>query len=119
MPQKLEPEHLQTAHAWLGEIRAKLTTYAADDDELLFRMRRKLSRELEIDERGNAADRARVKKKLYRMQNGKCAFCGNAMELKGCHAHRIKAMLGYFAEGNVQLVHAHCHVQQQDEAGYT
>jgi len=117
MPRKLDNTDLQVAHAWIGEIRSKLTAYAGDDRELLFRMRRKISRVLVNDERGNPADRKRLKEKKWRLQNGRCQFCDQAMPIKGSHLHRHKAIDGYTVE-NTDLVHAECHHRQQDEVGY-
>lgn len=108
----LNEEQLAQANALLAEIRARIKAVAGDDPALVFAYTRKLSKELNYDERGKPAKRGRFKKALHKAQGGKCAHCGLPLELKGSVADRHEAPGGY-KTGNVDLIHAGCDQERQ------
>jgi hypothetical protein len=118
MPNRnLGPDELTLANELLKDIRERLAALARGDRQLLFAYRRKVVKELLYDERGKPNARAKMKALKWGQQNGKCAHCGEALELKYSELDRKSAIDGYTAE-NTELVHAKCHQARQAAKGY-
>ena len=113
----LTSDELRLATELLSEIRHRLATLANNDQSLLFAYRRKIAKELGYDERGKPALRNKLKALKWGAQNGKCAHCGQPLELKYSHLDRKTASNGYTAE-NTELLHADCHHQRQAAKQY-
>jgi hypothetical protein len=60
--------------------------------------------------------RRRLKRKLYKTQNGLCGMCRKKVELKGSELDRTEAPAGY-NELNVTLVCHECHTSAQAANG--
>ena len=101
----------------LEEVRSKLVELSGKDGELLWALRRKLSKELTYDERGKPAHRKKLKAKKRAEQDNKCAVCGASLPDKNAELDCIEAMKGYIAE-NTRLIHQDCHRQIQEERGF-
>ncbi len=114
---KLTEEELLRAREVLDDVRERLKKLSADDPDLLFAYRRKVSKELVYDERKKPQDRRKLKKFMWTLQNGMCAHCHKDMPLKRSELDRREAAKGYVKE-NVELVHAHCHHERQEANGY-
>ena len=98
----------------LEEVRSKLVELSGEDDELLWALQRKLSKELTYDERGKPAHRKKLKAKKRAEQDNKCAVCGASLPDKYAVLDRIEAMEGYTLE-NTRLICQNCdrHAQQE------
>ncbi len=119
MPNRnLSADELKLANDLLEEIRDRLATLAGDDELLRFSYRRKISKELQYDERGKPGARKQLKTLKWALQNRKCAHCGEDMPLKYSELDRKNAADGY-TEENTELVHAKCHHDRQAAKGYT
>lgn len=92
---------------------AELVRLAGGDDQLLWALRRKLTKELGYLERGCPQKRSALKQKKYHQQKRKCAVCGRYMRRKGSELDRRQAIDGYTLE-NTRLVHHHCHFKDQE-----
>lgn len=118
MPNRnLTAGELKQANELLTEIRKRLSTLAAGDPLLLFAYRRKISKELQYDERGKPSARRELKALKWGQQDGKCTHCGKALPLKYSELDRKNAADGYTSE-NTELVHAPCHQERQAAKGY-
>ena len=114
---RLKPEERSRLNAFLEEVRSRLVELAVGDRELHFALRRRLYIRLTYDERGTPADRRRLKISKHEKQRGNCAICQCPLEIAESELHRLNAMDGYTAT-NTQLVHHHCHRDQQSAAGF-
>jgi hypothetical protein len=87
---------------------------ASGDDQLLWALRRKLSKELSYLERGSPMKRKALKLAKRVEQHGLCAICGQPLPEQGAVPDRKEAMVGYRLE-NTRLVHHECdrHVQAE------
>ena len=104
-------------NALLEKIRAEIAALCGDDRQFLHLCRRRIFTRLERDERGNPADRRRLKRKKWRQQNGKCAMCHGDMPERESELDRFNAVAGYTIE-NTQLLHHECHRRQQIDRGF-
>lgn len=104
---KLNPAQTAQADELFARLKADLQTLANGDEDLLFNFRRKMYKELMYDERGTPLARQRLKKTMWKKQEGKCAVCGKELALEGSELERIYAPKG-FVEDNVKLVHHEC-----------
>jgi hypothetical protein len=114
----LSPEELKLANQLLADVRERLKELSGDDALLHFAYRRKVMKELSYDERGKPAARNKLKAMKWGLQNGKCAHCKRAMDLKYSELDRKNASDGYTPE-NTDLVHAKCHHERQAQKNYT
>jgi len=100
-----------------ADVRAKLDAASGGDDQLLWALRRKLSKELSYLERGKPMVRKALKLAKRVEQHGLCAICGQLLPEQGAVLDRKEAMAGYTLE-NIQLVHHECDRKLQAERGF-
>lgn len=111
---KLTEEEQLKARSLLDQIRTALNGLAAGDPELLFAYRRKLTKELQYDERSKPAQRKSLKRRKLIAQAGKCAVCGGELPpaALGAVLDRINAMDGY-TDSNTRLLCRDCDLEIQ------
>jgi hypothetical protein len=118
MPNRnLSVEEIKLANELLKSVRQQLVALSGGDRFLLFAYRRKVVKELLYDERGKPGARGKLKAFKLGHQQGKCAHCGEALDLKYSELDRRNAVDGYTPE-NTELVHAKCHQARQAEKRY-
>jgi RNA polymerase-binding transcription factor DksA len=101
----------------ISEVRTRLKELSKGDDDLMWALRRKLTKELGYDERSKPMYRKILKLKKMAAQKGFCAVCGKEPPEKNSVLDRLEAMGGY-TEQNTRLICAVCNVQIQEERGY-
>jgi hypothetical protein len=101
----------------LTQVRERLAALSSGDGELLWALRRKLSKELSYDERGRPGDRRTLKAFKRGEQGGLCALCKNSLPAKGAVLDRLQAMPGYTPD-NTRLICVPCDTKVQEERGY-
>jgi hypothetical protein len=113
---KLTDEEREKANALLHTIRQNLDELSGGDRTLRFAFNRKISKELQYDERGTPVERRVLKGQKFGEQGGICPVCNDALEPRGRNAEldRLEAMDGYTA-ANTRLVHHQCHRESQEE----
>lgn len=114
---RLTTDELATANALLDELRARMSTLAAGDADLLFALRRKIAKELTYDERSKPLERRRLKAQKRREQNGFCAVCNRPLPPSYTVLDRFEAAKGYTAE-NTRLICESCDRAVQQQRGY-
>ncbi|MCA1594322.1 MAG: hypothetical protein LC754_17185 [Acidobacteria bacterium] len=119
MPNRqLSSEELEHLFAPLiTEVRRRLDDLSQGDKDLLWALRRKLSKELIYDERGKPTQRRKLKELKRVEQDNKCHQCKTSLPLKYVVLDRIEAMQGYTPE-NTHLLCQACDIQVQHERGY-
>ena len=100
-----------------ADVRAKLDAASGGDDQLLWALRRKLSKELSYLERGKPMERKALKLAKRVEQHGLCAICGQPLPEQGAVLDRKEAMAGYTLE-NTRLVHHECDRRVQAVRGF-
>lgn len=115
---KLDADQLLQARAILQEIQGRIQALSNGDPDTAFAFRRKIAKELTYLERSKPPKRKRLKARLWKAQNGRCAECGKEMEAKGSILDRKVAKLGY-TEANVELVHRDCDEKRQAAKKYS
>jgi ribosomal protein L44E len=100
-----------------ADVKETLEELSGGDRELLFALRRKLSKELSYLERGKPMERKLLKAAKRAEQRGLCARCAQDLPLQGAELDRLEAMAGYTTENTRLLCHA-CHVAVQVERGF-
>jgi hypothetical protein len=98
-------------------VRAGLEQLAGGDPELLFALRRKVSKELVYDERKKPMVRRRLKALKRKQQGGLCSVCSQPLPQKYCVLDRLNAVAGYTVE-NTRLICPGCDVATQQSRGY-
>ena len=101
----------------LERLRLDLLEASGGNEEVLFSMKRYISKRLEFDERGTPAQRRKLKDQKWKSQRGLCAGCKGDLPERGAELDRFKAMDGY-TDANTQLVCHACHRQAQEERGF-
>jgi hypothetical protein len=114
----LDAEELKQANRLLTEIRQRIDALAGGDLLLRFAYRRKVYKELIYDEREKPGVRRKIKIQKYDEQRGKCAHCGEQMQIKYSELDRRDAADGYTVE-STELIHGSCHIARQAAKGYT
>ncbi|MFY9826729.1 MAG: hypothetical protein WAM82_35570 [Thermoanaerobaculia bacterium] len=99
------------------EVRLRLKDLSADDDNLHWALRRKLSKELTYDERGKPMQRRKLKELKRAEQDNKCQLCKSSLPAKYVVLDRIEAMSGYTPE-NTRLLCQACDTKVQIERDY-
>ncbi len=102
----------------LSLVKNELQQISSGNAQLLWALRRKLTKELGYLERGTSLERTKLKAIKWRTQKGLCALCGKLLPQKNSELDRREAYLGY-KEANVRLVHHECHVKDQEIKKYT
>jgi DNA repair exonuclease SbcCD ATPase subunit len=117
---KLTEAELRMANSLLKEVRESIEKLSEDDLDLRFALRRKIAKELTYDERGKPMQRKKLKLKMLRLQDGKCAVCAKALPLlaRGAVLDRQNTMDGYVVE-NVKLICRDCDEKLQEKRGFT
>ena len=101
----------------LAKLRLDLEETSGGNEELLFSMRRYISKRLEFDERGTPTQRRKLKDHKWKSQRGLCAVCNGQLPERGSELDRLKAIDGYTA-ANTQLVCHTCHRAAREERGF-
>lgn len=115
---KLTIEELKSLAApLLKSVRARLVKLTAGDSDLLFALRRKLSKELQYDERGKPMARRKLKMAKALEQDGRCPLCKKRLPDRGAVLDRIVAMRGYTTD-NTRLLCPPCDTTVQKERNY-
>ena len=105
------------ANPLLMTIRNKLQKLSNGDKELLWALRRKISKELDYDERSKPVQRAALKKRKRMEQENLCTLCKKMLPEDGSVLDRLKAMDGY-TDQNTRLLCPTCDYKVQKERGY-
>ena len=96
------------ARAILDHVRGEIDRLSNGDADVLFAARRYIKARLQLDERGAAQQRGRLRTRLFDRQQGKCTICAKPLaKLSGAHVHRGGP--GGYTEENTILVHPECH----------
>jgi len=101
----------------ISEVRTRLKNLGKGDENLMWALRRKLTKELGYDERSKPMHRKILKLKKMAAQKGLCAVCRKALPEKNSVLDRFEAMDGY-TEQNTRLICADCNVKIQEQRGY-
>jgi hypothetical protein len=103
----------------IAEIRTRLTELSKGDNDLMWALRRKLTKELGYDERSKPMQRKMLKLKKMASQRGLCAVptCMKELPEKNSVLDRLEAMGGYTVE-NTRLICVECNLRIQEERGY-
>jgi uncharacterized protein with PIN domain len=116
---KLTAEQRERSRLILERTRQEITEAAGADPLAEFSIRRYIYIRLQYDERGNPAQRKKLKMKLFDKQLGRCPLCQEPLiALNGAELHRTQASTGY-TEDNTTLVHPACHRKQQADRNYS
>jgi hypothetical protein len=99
------------------DVVSRLQSLANGDRQLLWALRRKLTKELNYLERGKPIERAKLKTLKRMEQKGLCAIKGEPLPTKGAVLDRFEAFLGYTAE-NTRLICPECDAQEQERKKY-
>jgi hypothetical protein len=115
---QLTKNELETlAYPLLADGRGKLETLSNGDGELLWALRRKITKELGYDERSKPALRTALKKRKRKEQNGLCSLCCKPLPEDGSVLDRLEAMGGY-TEKNTRVLCPTCDRKIQKERGF-
>jgi hypothetical protein len=95
------------AYPVLAGIRRRLSKLSGGDEELLWALRRKITKELLYDERSKPAHRTALKKRKRKEQNNLCAVCRQPLPNDGSVLDRLQAMAGY-TDANTQVLCPTC-----------
>lgn len=101
----------------LDKLRADIQQLAADDEAVIFQMKRYISKRLEFDERGTPTARRKLKDMKWKLQRGLCAECKGDLPIRGSELDRTVAILGY-TEENTRLVCHACHRSTQEAKNF-
>lgn len=115
MPELLD-ENRAKAVVILERLRVDILAAAAGDRDLIFQMKRYISKRLEFDERGTPTHRRKLKELMWKKQGGLCAQCKTGLPERGAELDRFKAMDGYTVQ-NTQLLCHTCHMKVQELRG--
>ena len=99
------------------EIRSRLARLSEGDEELLWALRRKLTKELGYEERSKPMHRKVLKLQKRVEQNNQCEACHGVLPDPGAVLDRIEAMKGYTKE-NTRLLCPECDTTAQQNRGY-
>ena len=116
MPNRqLSKNELETmAYPLLAEVRGRFRELSNGDEELLWALRRKITKELGYDERNKPAHRTALKKRKRKEQKNLCALCVELLPEDGSVLDRLVAMDGY-TELNTRLLCPICDRKIQKE----
>lgn len=98
-------------------VKAEMDRLSGGDPDILWALRRKLTKELGYLERRCPQTRAALKRRKMKEQDGKCAICSHPLPVKGAELDRRTAVDGY-TDANTRLIHHGCHVEDQRRKGY-
>jgi hypothetical protein len=103
----------------IENVRTRLTELSKGDKELMWALRRKLTKELGYDERSKPMQRKMLKLKKLASQKGLCAIptCRKELPERNSVLDRLEAMGGYTLE-NTRLICHECNLRIQEERGY-
>lgn len=116
---RLTTTELETlAYPLLAKVREKLQELSNGDAELLWALRRKITKELGYDERGKPMMRTALKKKKREAQSNRCARCSEPLPAYGSVLDRLNAMDGYTDE-NTRVLCPKCDKEVQQERNFS
>ena len=108
----LTAEQREQTQKLLAKVRDDLATLASGNPAVLFAMRRRVFIRLLYDERGTPAERKRLKKQKRLEQNNLCPRCNEPLRDKDAALDR-RAQMGGDTPENTELIHQHCHREDQ------
>jgi hypothetical protein len=119
MPNRIltEDERKRLFEPLISGVRTRLGELSNGDDDLLWALRRKLTKELGYDERSKPMHRKMLKLKKMAAQKGMCAVCERELPEKNSVLDRFQAMEGYTLK-NTRLIYPECNVKIQEKRGY-
>jgi len=120
MPNRqLSQSEIETLFApLLASIRSNLQQLSGGNGELLWALRRKLTKELSYDERGKPIQRKLLKALKRGEQKNLCALCATELPERNAVLDRLEAMKWYTAE-NTRLLCQSCDLNVQEKRGYS
>lgn len=107
----------KTFAPFMRGVRDLLLALSRGDDALQWALRRKLSKELQFDERGKPGHRRKLKTLKRKQQENRCAICDEALPAEDVILDRLEAMGGYTSE-NTRLLCRKCDYAVQKERGF-
>jgi hypothetical protein len=99
------------------ETKRRMDDLSGGDPELLWALRRKLTKELVYEEGGMPVQRKVLKAQKWGEQGGKCAVCQSGLPTRGVVLDRVVTMLGNTVE-NTRLLCPACDAAEQAKRGY-
>ena len=102
----------------MRRVRENLQELSSGDAELMWALRRKVTKELSYDERGKPMHRKILKAQKRGEQGNHCAACSGELPEKNAVLDRPEAMGGYTVE-NTRLLCPTCDVRIQQERHYS
>jgi hypothetical protein len=117
-PRLTEEQRDKLFEPLFASTKAELERLSGGDPQVLWALRRKLTKELGYLERSDPQKRTALKREKHREQNGRCAICGHELAQHGSELDRLEAFCGYTIE-NTRLVHHDCHIRDQQRKQYT
>lgn len=97
---------------------AELERLSDGDPQILWALRRKLTKELGYLERSDPQRRTALKRRKIQQQKGLCAICRQKLPPSGAHLDRLVAFDGY-TDTNTRVIHAGCHDALHKHRNYT
>src|SRR3989304_2974975 len=114
----LPPDELRNrSQPLLEEVRNLLLKFSDGDEDLLWALRRKLRKQLDVEEKGRQRDIRELKAFKRGEQGDRCAICKGALPEKGSVLDRFDGMKPYTRE-NTRLLCPSCDAGVQAGRGY-
>ena len=101
----------------LALVRGAIDLASDGDAELSWRLRRYVYIRMMYEERGNPAQRKKLKIAKIEAQKGKCAMCGKLLPKIGAELDRIDQLAGYTPD-NTRLLCHWCHRKDQERLAF-
>lgn len=99
------------------EVKRLLNEYSRGDTDLLWALRRKLGKQLTVEEKGRQIDIRKLKEYKRGQQVGNCNVCSDPLPERGAILDRFSGMKPYVAD-NTQLICPDCDAQKQRDNGW-
>jgi hypothetical protein len=101
----------EKAHKLLRSLVDDIIKLSQGDKTLVFAL-------MEYKERGNPAQRRKMKSKMHIQQKGLCTLCGCELPTKGAEFHRTDTVIGDIEINTVLICHT-CHDSEQEAKSFT
>lgn len=93
----------------------EIDRYADGNEDLAFRMRRFVHARVQAKNRGTVPEREKLRKTIWKKQQGLCSFCQQPVEISGSHIHRTDS--NRYTDTNTVLMHVKCHEEHHRKIG--